>query len=186
MKGILIAGGKLFLVCAIAATALGFVNELTEPAIRERKIQELSEALQSLSQGEPVGEAIEIADGGAVNAYYPLSGSPGAYIVDLTGLGYGGDMKLLARIRDGGAIEAAKLMDNTETPGLGKKAEKPEYMEMFLGTGTASRAVPVRKGMLDQQDADAITGATITFLGVAKALDQGAHLVRELGGRTQP
>ena len=187
MKNIILAGGKLFLVCAVAATALGFVNEVTEPAIRERKIRELQEALLSLSQGEPVGEAV-IADGAGVSAYYAISGGAdgvSGYIVDLTGMGYGGDMKILARYSPAGSVEAVRLMDNAETPGLGKKAEKAEYMEKFLGTGSAGYPVPVRKTSLGQEEADSVTGATITFLGVAKALDAGAGFVRSLDGGTR-
>jgi electron transport complex protein RnfG len=65
-------------------------------------------------------------------------------------------------------------MDNSETPGLGKKAENPAYMEKYLGTGASDNPVPVRKSMLKPDEADAITGATITFLGVSKALAEGA------------
>ena len=37
--------------------------------------------------------------------------------------------------------------------------------------------MPVRKDMLEQSEAEAITGATITFMGVAKALDEGSHFI---------
>jgi Na+-translocating ferredoxin:NAD+ oxidoreductase subunit G len=37
----------------------------------------------------------------------------------------------------------------------------------------------VRKDMLSQGEADAVTGATITFLGVARALQEGSRFVQE-------
>jgi electron transport complex protein RnfG len=42
--------------------------------------------------------------------------------------------------------------------------------------------VPVRKDMLSAQQADAVTGATITFMGISKALADGAAYVRQTAG----
>jgi electron transport complex protein RnfG len=100
-------------------------------------------------------------------------------ILELIGDGYGGDMKILARYGPEGVIQAVTLMDNLETPGLGKKAETPEYMEKFIGTGGRDKPVPVRKNMLVPGEADAITGSTITFLGVSQALAEGARYILE-------
>jgi electron transport complex protein RnfG len=146
------------------------------------------------------------------------------HVLALTGSGYGGELKLLVYYGVDGAIRAARLVENTETPGLGKKAETAGYMAMFTGTG-AARPVPVSKEMLaggatgspggraavgafagrvpwirasraglgawlfgdasggTAGGADAVTGATITFRGVAAALAEGAQFVKGLGGR---
>jgi electron transport complex protein RnfG len=104
-------------------------------------------------------------------------------VLELEGSGYGGEMRILARYDGEGAIRAVKLMDNTETPGLGKKAETPTYMDKFIGTGAPEEPVPVRKDMLASSEADAVTGATITFLGISQALAEGAQYAAEqLGG----
>jgi electron transport complex protein RnfG len=100
-------------------------------------------------------------------------------LLELIGSGYGGDLKILARYDRTGEIRAVKLMEDEETPGLGKKAESPAYMDKFIGTGAAGNPVPVRKDMLPTSEADAITGATITFLGVSKALAEGARFARQ-------
>ena len=65
---------------------------------------------------------------------------------------------------------------------LGKKAENAEYMNKFKGTG-ADKPVPVKKTMLEAADADAVTGATITFTGVSKALEYGSEFAKKLGGQ---
>ncbi len=178
MKSIFSSGAKLFLICAVSAVALGAINSVTEPLIAQRKILELKNALKELTPDAVAGEAQVLADDPVVRTRYPVSegGDTVGAILELTGSGYGGDMKILARFDIDGTVRAVKLMDNLETPGLGKKAEKPAYMEKFLGTGGA-RPVPVKKNML--QDADSVTGATITFLGIAKALDRGARYIRE-------
>lgn len=135
-----------------------------------------------------IGEGVTAEASGAVaasdevNAAYPLitgSGEAGGYILQLTGTGYGGEMSLLAGFYPGGEVFAAQLMENQETPGLGKKAEDPAYMGKFLGTG-GERPVPTGRTELPPAEADAITGATITFLGVARALESGSGFVRDI------
>jgi electron transport complex protein RnfG len=98
-------------------------------------------------------------------------------VVRLIGQGYGGDMVILAGVRPDGEIFSAELMQNKETPGLGKEAEKEGYMEKYTGTGD-DEPVPVRKDMLSQEQADAITGSTITFIGIGRALQEGSAYVK--------
>ena len=176
-------GGKLALICAVAAIALGLVNAVTAPAIARVKERQLAEALDAVRGTATAGTEISVESHPVVNGYYPLTegGNASGYILRLTGIGYGGDMTLLASVAADGEIRFVALMDNLETPGLGKEAEKPEYMDKFIGTGGA-RAVPLSKQQLTQAQADAISGASITFMGLAQALKAGAdYVVAELG-----
>jgi electron transport complex protein RnfG len=181
MKTILVTGLKLFVICAVAALALGAVNTITEPRIAQYKVEQLRAALAELTPGAQTGDAEEVAGNPAVAVRYPVltAGEVSGSLLQLSGTGYGGELKILARYDRNGQIRAVKLMDNDETPGLGKKAESPAYMDKFIGTGAEGNPVPTRKSMLPAAEADAITGATITFLGVAKALAEGSRFVRE-------
>lgn len=178
MKSIFLTGGKLFLICTVAALTLGIINAITEPVIAARKVLELNKALNSLTGELKAAEGVAVKGEAVVKVYYPVlrDGKIDSYILELTGSGYGGDMKILSRYKLNGEIISVKLMDNLETPGLGKKAENPKYMKKFIGAGS-SNPVPVLKSMLEQTEAEAITGATITFIGVAKALDQGSSFI---------
>ena len=171
--------GKLALICAISALLLGILNSITEPIIAERKRIELEKALLSLIEEGTPGE-LEVLNQGGINSRYPIVG-PGGWILDLTGRGYGGDMKILASYKDDGTIIEIVLMDNAETPGLGKKAEKSEYMDKYRKTGGSS-PVPVTKDMLGS-GADAVSGATITFSGIGRALAEGSDYVKTLGDK---
>lgn len=181
MKMILDTAMRLFLISGVAALSLGGVNAVTAPLIVQRKALELQQALQELAQGAQVGEAEEVEARPEVQTRYPVqkAGRPAGFILELAASGYGGNMKLLAYFEPDGTVRAVKLMDNLETPGLGKKAESPEYMRKFIGSGGPERPVPVRKNMLGSAEADAVTGATITFMGIGKALAEGARYVRE-------
>lgn len=180
MKKTLIVGSKLALICGIAAVVLGFVNAVTAPVIIKNKKEALQAAINTVAGERSVGEQVPVEEQKGVEYYYEIEDPEGGYIVKLTGTGYGGDMHILAGYRPDGEVFAVELMENQETPGLGKKAESGEYMDKFIGTGD-DEPVPVLKSQLPQDEADAVTGATITFVGIGQALKAGAGFVKSLG-----
>lgn len=182
---LVLIGGKLALICAVAALVLALVGAVTTPVIEQNRIEALNAALSRVSGEGTVGERVDVEDG-AVSAYYPVYASESSetatsYIVLVTGSGYGGEMNLITSVAPDGEVLAAELMQNQETPGLGKEAESAEYMEMFVGTG-ASQPIPSSKNDLAPENADAVTGATITFLGVSDALETASSFVEDQHG----
>lgn len=210
-SGIIITGLKLCVICAVAAVCLGAINGITEPQIFARRLQEEKDALAYLVPNGKTGDRVSVENERTVRAYFPVEqdGSPFGYVLDLQAMGYGGEMKILAAYRTDGMIHSSRLLDNLETPGLGKRAESPEYMNMFKGSGSSDEPVPTSKEMLKRGEpqtrseksagldfrtwflggesvsgADVVSGATITFLGVSEALEEGSNYVKaELGGR---
>jgi len=183
MKTIISVAIRLAVICLVAAGVLGYVNGVTAPQIAASKAQAELNALSVINKAGTVGDKVE-GDGGMVNYYYPVTdnGKVTNYILSLKSMGYGGDLKILANFKANGEIIDARLMEDAETPGLGKKAEDPAYMKKFQGTG-ADKPVPVKKTMLGAADADAVTGATITFTGLSKALEYGSEFAKKLGGQ---
>ncbi|MFP4483880.1 MAG: FMN-binding protein [Spirochaetaceae bacterium] len=175
MQRLLSIGGKLALICTIAALILALVNAVTAPVIEHNRQELLKRTLSEIVGSESVGERREVRDDPFVKAYWPVSGGD-SYVLDLVGQGYGGEMRILAGYRSDGTVFAARLMRNNETPGLGKEAEDPEYMEMFTGTGDDG-PVPQRPDQLSSGEADGVSGATITFMGIGEALEAGSQFV---------
>jgi len=175
-------GSKLALICAIAALCLGAVNMVTEPKIEEFRIAKLNAALEKVSPGGIIGEVAEAEDD-VVISYYPVDkdGEVSGYILNLKGSGYAGNLIILASYSPDGEVIGSVLMDHEETPGLGKEAENDWYMKKYLGF--AGKNIPSVKRQLSQEDSDAISGATITFNGVAKALIAGSNYVITKGGK---
>ena len=117
-----------------------------------------------------------------MSALYALTdenGQNAGYILSLTGNGYGGAMTIMASYSDQGKLLDARLLNNAETPGLGKKAENPEYMEKY----TNKDSIPLKKSELSSAEADSIGGSTVTFSGIAKTLAYGSEYVMGLGGK---
>ena len=90
-------------------------------------------------------------------------------------------MAVIASYSTDGTVLGAKLMSNSETPGLGKKAEEEWYMDMFEGKG-GSEPVPTAKSMLPADLSAQVSGATITFTGVSSAIAAGSEYVKGLEG----
>lgn len=184
MKNIIITGLKLLLICGVAAITLGLINEIAEPIIQERKKTEEKQALKELFPDAVAEQKIMVKDKKPIDAYYKIfeNNTHCGYVLVMLGSGYGGDMKIMACYTPDGKIISVILLDNLETPGIGKKAEKSAYMDKFIGKG-ADQPIPIIKGMLPQKEVDAITGATITFMGIAEALNKGAKFIKSLEGQ---
>ena len=145
---------KLVAICAVSAIALGFLNAATAPRIETNKIRQIGNALGELTGGGQPGSRTEVEDD-TVDAYFEIreNGVVVSYVLEMTGNGYGGPMKILANYLPDGEVANAKLMPgNKETPGLGKKAELPVYMEKFIGKGgTGETSIPTTPRQLAEQ-----------------------------------
>ena len=183
MKKVLVVGLKLGLICMVTSLSLGFVNVVTHPGIARNQEIALQKALDVVIDVGKPGEEVIIEHDKVVKSYYPIildNGEKNGYILRLIGTGYGGDLVLLANYEKSGKLVASVLMQHSETPGLGDSAERPAYHTKFIGRGD-NTPIPTKKTQLSVADADAIGGATITFLGVANALSHGSDYVKKIG-----
>lgn len=176
-------GAKLAVICAVAGLVLAIVNAMTAPQIEINRQEKLRLALEAvMPAGMEAGESGDVSDHEVVEKQFLLTmnGDVSGVILQLVGKGYGGDLLIMASYSLDGSILGVSLTENSETPGIGKKAEVEGYMDKFLGTGGES-PVPVRKNQLKQSDADAVTAATVTFSAIAKALAAGSSYAVQLG-----
>lgn len=184
MKNYLKTAIVLGLICAVSAVSLSFLNNVTAPKIEEYELSIATKALEEVACGCSFDQMINVEGNDFVNAYCILNkdNQNTGYILQLKGNGYGGPLVITASYDLDGAIMQVKLVSDSETPGVGKKAELDGYMDKFIGTGS-SQAVPTSKDMLSEKDSQAVSGASITFGGISKALSEGSNFVKTLGGR---
>ena len=183
MKNIIIIGLKLTIICAVAASTLGFIDVITAPKIERNKEIALQEALSVINKTGTPGQEEFVTGNRNLLSYYPVilpDGEINSYILRLVGEGYGGDLIILANFEKNGTLIASALLEHQETPGLGDAAANLSYYTKFIGKGSDT-PIPVRKTQLSQADADAIGGATATFVGVANALAYGSEFVKKIG-----
>ena len=96
----------------------------------------------------------------------------------LSGSGYGGSFSIIASYDTNGALMGAKMTVDSETAGLGKKAEESWYMDLFKGMGV-DKPFPSAPKDLSADDTALVSGATVTFKGVSKALKNGSDYIKE-------
>ncbi len=174
----------LLSICAVCAFALGWTNSVTRPVIIRQELENKMRALEAVSNEWTIGEQQEVEDSPFVMYSLPLTenGEKRGYIVGLRGSGYGGQLTLVASYTTEGEMLFAKMLTNNETPGLGKKSEQEGYMDKFRGTGS-DRSVPTTKDMLAPAEAAAVSGSSVTFMAIGKAIQGGSAYVKTLGGQ---
>lgn len=171
---------KLLIICAVAALLLGVVNAFTAPEIKKLEDEAKAMALAALidtGEADPDKE-FTVENNDDVSSYYLIKedGETIGYILYLNAKGYGGPMKVMASYNKIGKVINAKLMANQETPGFGKNAEKPGYMDIFKNKENSQ--IPLYTYQVDNPDV--ISGATITFMGISQTLKKGSDFI--MGG----
>jgi electron transport complex protein RnfG len=140
MLGLLVS---LTAISGACAAVLAYVNSIT---------------------AEPIAATAEKAREAAKAAV--LCGEEGYTAEGRSGEGYGGDIVLMVGFKkDKKTVISYKVLQASETPGLGMKLKTPEFSGQF--SGKDGSALKVKK---DGGDIEAITSATITSRAVCKAI----------------
>ena len=182
----LIIALKLTLICFVAVLLLSLVNLITDPIIKINQKEIENESNKSLfKNGEKFikKDFRSLSENEKKDFYYfdvkDSNDNSLGYVVASNGNGYGGKLKIMIALDFNLKILNVMLLDNNETPGLGRKAQKSVYMEKFKGTNTNSNPLPMNKNNLSSEEKDSITGATLTFNGIVDAISQAINLMKK-------
>ncbi len=177
MPKILKLGLILFAITAVTGLILGGVYTMTLEPIRAVQAKEKNEALASTLPGADEFLPVEIKDGvGMISEIYEGRGGGGVkgYNFTVSPKGYGGLVTFVVGIGSEGRVMDIKILNHSETPGLGAKAVEPAFAGQFHEKLTQSLSVTKTPPESDDQ-IQAISGATITsravVSGVNAALD---------------
>jgi Na+-translocating ferredoxin:NAD+ oxidoreductase subunit G len=181
---------KLGLILAIFAAAacvmLAFVYTGTASIIARRQQADLEAALKDIF---PEADSFETAKGikspdAAVtieNAYEAIrGGKPVGAALRLTRASYGGPIKIMAGVSIDGTITGVKIMEHSDTPGLGANAVSSKYF-VDKAQGITFYGQFAGKSVNDpfevKNDIVAITASTITSRAVASTVKAAAVAV---------
>ena len=141
-------------IAVVAGAALGYVNSVTAPTIDAIKAQQEKEAEQQVLNGQE-GTAIKITD--------PK--------------GFGGALTIMVGLAPDGKILGYKVLESSETPGLGAKAQdwfqqgqKGDIIGKQAGNLTVSK---------DGGEVDAITASTITSRAFLRCINEAYKTLSE-------
>ena len=171
-KKIISLGVTLFIITAVTGTILGVVRDITLEPIRATQEKLREEALRGALPEAEEFSTLELAEGAEsiikdVQEGFS-AGNTAGYCVTVLPRGYAGPIELVAGITNDGNLRAIRIMNQSETPGLGAKAVLPIFYEQFKDAAqiTVVKVAPAAPGEIQ-----AISGATITSDAVATGVN---------------
>jgi electron transport complex protein RnfG len=157
----------LFLVCGVAAGSLALVNAATKERIAAFARQEKAEAMNTVLPGAE--DFVETIPGRAWEAR--RGGQLVGYVVAASTQGYSGPIEALLGIDPQGTLTGARVLVQTETPGLGAKIGGDKFLAQFHGL----RAPEIALKRDDPTGAvDAVTAATISSRALTACIRKAA------------
>ncbi|MBR8700754.1 Na(+)-translocating ferredoxin:NAD(+) oxidoreductase complex subunit G [Fusobacterium sp. DD29] len=161
-------GLVLLVIAAISAGILGLVNDFTKTVIAAN-----NEKTQNAAKQEVLAAAAKFDDSEAVESDglkfipgYNAEGTKVGYVTTVATPGYGGDITFILGINLDGSISGLRIVNQSETPGLGAKIGGIEWQDHWVGKDVSYEF---------NKSADAFAGATISpravYTGIIKALN---------------
>ena len=141
-------------IAVVAGAALGYVNDITAPTIKALKAKQEKDAELEVLAGQE-GTAIKITD--------PK--------------GFGGALTVMVGLAGDGTILGYKVLESSETPGLGAKAQN------WFQKGQKGDVIGKQAGNLtvskDGGEVDAITASTITSRAFLRCINEAYKTLSE-------
>jgi electron transport complex protein RnfG len=173
-KKILRLGLILFTVTAITGIILGVVYEITLGPILQAQERLKNEALAGALPEAKSFSIVEAApDSDPVLKEVQKGEQEGAlvgYCVTVTPKGYGGIIEIVVGITKEGKLRAIRILNLSETPGLGAKAVLPAFSGQYENKEVETLSV-VKVSPTSPEQIQAISGATITSNAVTSGVN---------------
>lgn len=168
---------NLTLACLISGVIIAITYYFTNPIAVANSIKLTNASMKALVQDADSFKKVDGKEGwySAEKNYKPI-----AYIVPSENKGYGGVIKLLVAVTPEGKVINYTILSHNETPGLGDNTGKDKFKKQFVGKEVKNLVVV--KDSSDQEDIQAITGATISSKAVTAAVKKAATEVLEVKG----
>ena len=201
MKNMIKDAAILLIITLFSGLILGLVYQITkepialaeEKAAKEAYAEVFPEAedfdMQELIASEDDAWQIEWTNAGfsGVDIKNVLTAVDGegrhlGYVLTVTSHeGYGGDITFTMGIKNDGTLNGISILSISETAGLGMKAEavlKPQFANKNVSSFAYTKT-----GAVNENQIDAISGATITTNAVTNAVNGGLYYFQtQLGG----
>ncbi len=178
----------LTLICAVSGGFLALVDRATAPRIQARAEQAV---LQSLAFCLPGADEFQEVEAGPLLARMNADkevravfrgfagGVPAGVVVNLETRGYGGPVSLMVGITEDGRVARVKVLNHSETPGLGSKITEERFLEQ-PALRRAGREYPPALTQ-DGGEVQAVAGATISSRAVVRGINRALEVAGTVG-----
>ena len=183
----------LLVICFVTALGLAFVNSITKETI---VIRAQADAQEQRRQVMPDAKTFKQIDGwnkddksGIIREVFEAFDGTKAigYVFGAYPKGYGGEIKVTVGVVNN-KISGVKIGDNKETPGLGTKAADESFVGQYKNADISKTFKVIKTAPKNENEIEAISGATISSKAVTKAVQASADLTASLlknGGETK-
>ncbi|MDD6648341.1 MAG: RnfABCDGE type electron transport complex subunit G [Firmicutes bacterium] len=166
----------LVCICLVVTLALAGTYSVANPKILDNQQKAADEArMQVLPDGDSFTEFDGKLTDGVIDCY--IADNKAGIAVTSEYKGFGGSVKVMTGIGADGKVTGVTVTEHGETPGLGTKAMTVEYLEQYKGVADA-----VGGHINNDENIDAITGATITSNAVYCSVVEALAQFKECGG----
>lgn len=100
----------------------------------------------------------------------------------VTSEGYGGDITFTMGITSDGTVQGIEMLSISETAGLGMKAAEDGFKSQYANK-KVEKFQYTKTGAVEENEIDAISGATITTNAVTNGVNAGLAYFAEEGGK---
>lgn len=165
--------GILAIICGVSVGLVAAAHEGTYATIQAKHDADVKASYKTVLPD--LGDLKKIkSPGGLITDIQESSkgGKPNGYIYTVEPSGYGGKITLMVGIsKDGNKVTGIKVMQHSETPGLGAKSTDPAWQEQFKGKPLKDALVVTKDAVKKPNEVKAITAATITSRAVVTGIN---------------
>ncbi|MCW8800133.1 MAG: RnfABCDGE type electron transport complex subunit G [Desulfobacter sp.] len=174
----------LTVLTAVSGGLLAAVKVKTEPQIEEQVLKfQKAPAIKAIfadATNDPIKERFNAKAEGLELQIFPSTLADGVKAVafEAKGTGFGGPIGLMVGVNiDTDEIIAVRVTTHSETPGIGSRAKEDlSFVGQFAGMSMASNFGTKSQG----GDIDAMSGATVTSVGVSQAAVAAQDIYKKL------
>ncbi len=167
----------LAIIVGISTALLAFTYAITKGPIENTRFQNEMDAMKAIMPIAKDFEEIKIESPESYNGILKISKATDGndivgYIFMITTKGYGGNLKFLAGLDKDSKLTGMKVLEHSETPGLGAVSTTEEFQSQFKGKSTENGINYVKGTEPKEGEISAITGATITTKAITKGVNE--------------
>lgn len=173
-------GGILLIIATVASLLLSCTYELTKDTIAAQSNAAKTEAMKAILPEADKFETLDLdvsnyAGVGAVDKGLS-DGNEVGYVIESSAKGYGGELKLVVAVSIEGKISGIKVLEHSETPGLGAKCEEPEFTDRYKEKLATTPLTLVSGSPSSDSEIQSISGVTITSTAVIDAVNKAIDI----------
>lgn len=172
----------LAIICVVVTLALSSANALTHKKIEALAIENQNKAMAKLIEADEYHELPANTSFGDItyNAAIKDGDTIGCIFVTKA-KGYGGTVSVMTAVDMDGKIIAVEILAAAdETPGLGQNVTKPDWCAQFTGLKENITVIKGGSANADNNEINAVTGATISSKAVTSAVNQALDYANEI------